>query len=267
MEFYETDEFGGRTDNWVAPTLPCLPALFRTAGFARVELQATNEYGASIMCYRRWLAPENAGPAAKLLHAVHYRNWGRNFVSDRDEVLALIFETGEQDLDRLSVYPEAGGFGVIPFWVGCVGPGVWQINCKLPPGLLPGWQDVTVATRNSKRSEPVPFAIDMPIAPLPGTRLLEAGDGTTWIPGRIDLSKGRVLCVWAADLPENADVANVRVILGDIVLRTLYVGRTEQSSWQINVEVPAGMAAGNANVRFGVGPWSSNSLPVDVSTD
>lgn len=265
MEFYETDEFGGRTDNWVAPTLPCLLALCRTAEFARVELQATNEYGASIMCYRRCLPLENARSAAKLLHAVHYRNWGRNFVSDRDEVLALILETEEKDLDRLSVYPEAGGFGVIPFWVGRLGPRGWQINCKLPPGLLPGWQDVTVATRNSKRSEPVPIAIDMPIAPLPGTRLLGAGDGTTWIPDRIDLNKGRVLCVWAADLPDNADVSNVRVELGDVALRTLYVGRTEQSSWQINVELPAGVATGNASVRFSLGPWWSNSLSVDVT--
>ena len=134
MEFYETDEFGGRTDNWLAPTLPCLLALCRTAGFARVELQATNEFGASIMCYRRWLPSANTSSAAKLLQAVHYRNWGKNFLSDRDEALKLIVETEDSEVDRLSVFPEAGGFGVIPYWVGRLGDGVWQINCKLPPG-------------------------------------------------------------------------------------------------------------------------------------
>src|SRR6202022_2279415 len=37
MEFYETDEFGGQTDNWVAPSLVCLQAFCRTAGFAGGE--------------------------------------------------------------------------------------------------------------------------------------------------------------------------------------------------------------------------------------
>ena len=265
MEFYETDEFGGQTDNWLAPTLSCLPALCRTAGFARVELQATSEFGASIMCYRRWLPSGKTGSAAKLLYAVHNRNWGRNFLSERDEAVTLIFEAEEKDLDRLSVYPEAGGFGVIPLSAGRLAPGVWQINCKLPPGLPSGWRDVTVATRNCTRGEPVPIAIDMPIEPLPGTRLLAASDGTTWIPGRVELTKGNILCVWAADLPDNADVANVRVELGDVVLRPLYVGSRAQSSWQINVQLPAGTATGNASVRFRLGTWWSNSVSVDVS--
>lgn len=39
MEFYENDEFGGEFDNWVAPSVPCLLALCRTAGFAQVESQ------------------------------------------------------------------------------------------------------------------------------------------------------------------------------------------------------------------------------------
>jgi len=264
MEFYETNELGGRTDNWVTPTLPCLMALCRTAGFARVELQSNIEFGASIMCYRRWLPSGNTGSAAKLLRAVHNRNWGRNFLSERDEELTLIFEAEEKDLDRLSVYPEAGGFGIIPLWVGHLGPGVWQINCKLPPGLLPGWQDVTVASRSCRRSEPVPIAIDMPIAPRPGTRLLGAGDGTTWIPDQVDVSKGSILCVWAADLPDNADVSNVRVELGDMLLSPLDVVSREQSSWQINVQLPGGTATGNSSVRFSLGQWWSNSLNVDV---
>ena len=38
MGFPETDEFGGQTDNWVAPTAPCLAAFCRTARLARAEL-------------------------------------------------------------------------------------------------------------------------------------------------------------------------------------------------------------------------------------
>ncbi len=38
MEFYETTELSNQIDNWVGPTLPCLMALCRSAGFARVEV-------------------------------------------------------------------------------------------------------------------------------------------------------------------------------------------------------------------------------------
>src|SRR5262249_47252859 len=163
----------------------------------RVELQAATEFGASAMCYRRWAPSGSTGSGVKLLHAVHNRNRGRNFRSDRDEAMTLIFEADETELDRFSVYPEVNELRVIPFWVGRPGPGVWQINCKLPPGLSSGWQDVTVASRHCARSKPVPIAIDIPIEPLPATRLLGVGDATTWIPDQINLSNGETLCVWA----------------------------------------------------------------------
>jgi tRNA (mo5U34)-methyltransferase len=54
MEFYETDEFGGQTDNWCGPSLPCLRAMCRTAGFACVQHRAIRPNGACISCYRQW---------------------------------------------------------------------------------------------------------------------------------------------------------------------------------------------------------------------
>src|SRR5580704_7964240 len=65
MEFYETNEFGGQTDNWVGPSLSCLQAFCRTAGFARVEHRATLPTGACVACYRKWepsAKPHNAAP-------------------------------------------------------------------------------------------------------------------------------------------------------------------------------------------------------------
>ena len=38
MEFYETFELGNQYDNWNGPTVACLLAMCRAAGFARVEL-------------------------------------------------------------------------------------------------------------------------------------------------------------------------------------------------------------------------------------
>src|SRR5580700_1396292 len=86
MEFYEADEFGGQTDNWVAPSLACLQAFCRTAGFARVELQSVLEYSACLACHRHWARPDDGaleGPAVSV--AVHNLNGGINFESSRDE--------------------------------------------------------------------------------------------------------------------------------------------------------------------------------------
>ena len=72
MEFYETNEMGGQTDNWVGPSLECLLAFCRTAGFARVELLNVIEHSACVACYRRWLAPAaDAPPAPKQIGRAH----------------------------------------------------------------------------------------------------------------------------------------------------------------------------------------------------
>ena len=53
MEFYETFELGGQLDNWIGPSVGCLLALFRAAGFARVELVGVNGEHALVACHRK----------------------------------------------------------------------------------------------------------------------------------------------------------------------------------------------------------------------
>jgi len=54
MEFYETNELGNQLDNWNGPSVACLMAMCRAAGFARVELlYAAGQY-AGVACHRRW---------------------------------------------------------------------------------------------------------------------------------------------------------------------------------------------------------------------
>ena len=53
MEFYETDELTGQMDNWVGPSVSCVLAMCRTAGFARVELLAVDSVNVSVACYRK----------------------------------------------------------------------------------------------------------------------------------------------------------------------------------------------------------------------
>jgi hypothetical protein len=89
MEFYETNEMGGQTDNWVGPSLECLLAFCRTAGFARVELRSVIQHSACLACFRRWPATgggrnsgeTEANPGPELIDATHN---GNNYSGDQN---------------------------------------------------------------------------------------------------------------------------------------------------------------------------------------
>src|SRR5215469_9058510 len=114
MEFYEIDEFGGQFDNWVAPTVPCLLAFCRSAGFARVKLNNLHEYGAAVSCYRKWTPPGLANAESiKLVAAFHSDNHGLNFqAGSSDEYLGCWVVAEGVIPTRETVQPEVGGYGV-----------------------------------------------------------------------------------------------------------------------------------------------------------
>jgi tRNA (mo5U34)-methyltransferase len=244
-EFYETDEFGGQNDNWSGPNLACLLAWCRTAGFARVEHVATHEHGAVVVCRRRFEEPASDRPAVQLTRVMHVWNSGVNFRSGADEYVAAFFEC-DAPATRDSVRPEVSGYGVIPLVVAS-GNGLVQANFRLPPGLEPGWHEVTVRAGAGPRSNPQRIAVDLPVR---AERLEIAGlcDGTTWQPGVLDRSRGDVLSIWVRGLPENADVANTAVLIGGSEARVLAV-----VGGQVNCSV-AGMAgAGEQEVTVRCG--------------
>ena len=159
LEFYETDELGGQTDNWVAPSSPCLLAMCRTAGFARVELRNIAEFGDSVACYRRWEPPpasSQTSGAPRLMRVEHNTKAGTRFNSRFDEYVSIWFTCDEEDLGLDNVKPQVSGYGVRPIFVAQVKDDSWQANFKLPPGLADGFHDVTVrlddgAPSNAKR--------------------------------------------------------------------------------------------------------------------
>ena len=155
MEFFEVEDFGGQLDNWVGPTLPCLMAMCRTAGFARVNLKNVQDYGAAITCERKW--PESSMallPELVLVSALHNDNHGRNFsssVSSDDHVICRL--ATELELTRESVWPEVDEYGAAPVFVGKV-ENQWQVNFKLPPGLAPGIHAVRIRTPPGPEQRP-----------------------------------------------------------------------------------------------------------------
>ena len=191
MAYYETDEFAGQTDNWVAPSLPCLLAFCRTAGFARVEFRGMFAHGACVACYREWEPPTaTAAEGPELADVFHNPNGGINFESERDTYLSAFVDSPIEQLTRDDVMPEVGGYGVRPLSVWQFGEERWQVDFKLPPGLTPGWHDVRVRLRDSRPSNALRIAVDLPFEPGP-IQIAGVCDGKTWAPNEIDLKQGR----------------------------------------------------------------------------
>jgi tRNA (mo5U34)-methyltransferase len=264
MEFYETSEFGGQTDNWVAPSLACLRAFCRTAGFARVELRKVLENSACFACYRHWEPPaEHASEVPELIAVSHNLNEGINFDSFRDELVSAWFRWQADDLTLDNVQPEVGGYGVRPVHLNRANSDEWQINFKLPPGLTPGWHDLRIRVKGSRSGSARRVAVDMPL--VAGEIEIQAvSDGTTWERSRLDLSRGNTLSLWASGLPENVDRNNLRVTLDGRRLPVDYI-ETGNGSRQINVQVSSDVPAGPAAISLSVGPCVAGDTIIEIA--
>jgi tRNA (mo5U34)-methyltransferase len=260
LEFYETDEMEGQTDNWVAPNLACLMAMCRTAGFARVEFRGVLPYSACVACYRRW-EPENPnGPRTELMSALHSTNDGINFHTKSDEYVAISFKCDETGLSIKDIQPNVAGYGVRPISAKSLGGDLWQANFKLPPGLEPGWHPVGVAVRGGPSNGTARIAVDLPL-PDCTPKIEGVRDGATWTRNILDFKNGRRLCLWCSGLPENADRNNVRVFLNQVRCVVEFVA-PPGGSRQVNVCTPENIAVGQAELTLEVG--TSTSAPVTV---
>jgi tRNA (mo5U34)-methyltransferase len=254
MEFYETDEFCGQTDNWVGPSLACLQAFCRTAGFARVELQNVLENGACLACYRHWERPTAEAPGGpELAAALHNRSGGINFDSSRDETVSAWFHWKARQLSLDDVRPEVGGYGVRPIHVTQAGEDEWQTNFKLPPGLTPGWHQVRMRIGGSRPGSARRIAVDVP---LMGGEIQIQGvsDGTTWAHNQLDVSRGDVLSLWASGLPENVDGANLSVSLDGRRLMVTHIAAAGEGARPV----------GTAAISVSVGPSSASVAEVQI---
>lgn len=262
MEFYEHDELGEQLDNWFGPSVECLLALCRTAGFARVELRDVSDDRGTVACYRKWAAAEPAGscPAPVLNGVQHNRNYGFNFYTSRDEYVSCWFTPPDGQPSRDTVYPEVGGFGVQPIDVRKFDERQWVATFKLPPGLAPGWHEVRLRTEESGLSGPARIAVDMPPV-VDHINIESICDGRTWT--RNEVSSG-FLSLWVSGLPDNADLGNVRVLIDGRSQVTLFIsGPDENGARQVNARLRSFVRPGLHNVVVECG--SARSAVAQVS--
>jgi tRNA (mo5U34)-methyltransferase len=264
MEFYELDELGNQFGNWFGPTVACLMAMCRAAGFARVEFLGTGDHHAVVACYRKWADPpaDPAAAAPEILALENARN-GINFSTRKsEEYITCLFRADRPvtaDLLRL----EVGDLGAAALFATSES-GHWRATFRLPPGLDPGWHAVRLRFRDSTFSREFRIAVDMPLQ-AGNIIVKDAYDGVTWTRDAVQVGERGFLSCWVAGLPENADRANVRASLGNRRLDVDYLGDANAEGYrQLNAIVPAAAARGSQEFRIACGGASSNSVTVAV---
>ncbi len=257
MEFYETNELGEQFDNWVGPTVGCLMALCRAAGFARVELLHAGNSHAGVACHRRWepVPTQAAGPPPELLAVMNTCNFGINFSTRRDEYITCWFRTGRPRVAREHIRFEVDGFGVPAVHARREQEDVWLTNFRLPPGLSSGWKAVRLRLADTDFGASLRIAVDLPLE-VERLEIKAVSDGTSWTRGEV--RAGGFLTCWVQGLPENCDRANVRLAIGYRLLRAEWIGEPGPDGYrQINAAVPADIGLGEHpfHVECG-GVWS-----------
>jgi tRNA (mo5U34)-methyltransferase len=254
LEFYETDELAGQLDNWFGPSVACLLAMCRAAGFARVQLLHAAENSASVACYRRW-EPVPAGsvrPAPTLIAATNNADGGANFAARRDQYLACWFESEREDLRREDLCLEVEGYGAQPVHVRRAAPSRWQANFRLPPGLQPGWKLVRLRFADTPFGNSLRIAVDLPLE-AGELALRDVCDGQSWVRGEV--TAGGVLSFWVAGLGENCDRNNIHVYLGEVRLPVDHAGAPEAGGYrQVNAAVPGEIEPGEYRLVVTFGP-------------
>ncbi len=263
LEFYETNELGGQIDNWCGPTISCLMAMTRSAGFPRTEFLYADQRRGGVLAHRLW-QPFKPEPGAKppfLCSAVNNRHNDIVFQARKDEYLCLAF-LHEGDLTRDDVLAEIDQFGVPTLVLAKHEAGYWQANVKLPPGIAAGDHEVRVGTRRAGFSDPVrirmlplgaerrygetPFreaAIDCD--PPKFIRIENTMDRSTVFKGY----RGESLaCRFLHAGHERLNLSNVQLTVDGNPWPLLSVERPEPGIWQINARL-RGLESGRHELR------------------
>jgi len=281
MEFYETTELCGQFDNWVGPNTACLLAMCRTAGFARVELESVLDHRAHVTCYRHWPEPDRAsdggGGAARdsapyITAVENAATHGRDFSASNDDYVAIWFKSPPADLAPADVFPRIGPYGSHPVFLQNIGGDGWQVNCKLPPGLAPGWHAATVRIAGSAWANPVRIGVDLTpeqrrqrpaSADAAGIRIAIVTDGKTWERNLIHTGIQSCISLWVAGLPEGAMRDDITIWLDGDDLPAVFLSEPDREGLrQINAMLPSGARPGERSVSVAFSGAVSPPVPV-----
>jgi hypothetical protein len=279
MEFYETDELGGQIDNWVGPTVNCLLAMCRAAGFVRVELKYIQDHRAGIICRRTWEeAPAEAVvPPPVIGSAVNNRTGDVVFHPGKDEYICLYFRAADRQLRRDHLRVEIDGMGVPVLTVSSHGGERWQANLRLPARLENGPHSIRLRLADSGFGESAtlycgsrPTAAARPSVPQDvAPKLYRVSSGLSETCEFFGHRSEYLCCCFhlGAQQPEREDIV---IEIGGHECTPSFVGSAEGwgpgEGWQANVKLPPGLAPGShtVRVRTKAGSLLSNSMEIVI---
>ena len=266
LEFYETDELGGQIDNWFGPSVKCLGALCRSAGFARADLLYTMpDRRAGVVCRRRWETPppDPAGPAPVLYSAVNNRTHDIYFHPGKDEYICVYFSIDVAGLTRDRLRVEIDEYGAPVLVVASLRPREWQVNLRVPPGLAAGPHLVRLRTADSAYSnafrihmqyagdspEPLSRRVSGPTAITePAPVLYEVRNAMTES-AIFQGHRNEYVCCRFRTAETGLDRDRVILEIDDSRQSILFLTDLGAGAWQTNSRLPAGLAAGAHLVR------------------
>jgi hypothetical protein len=265
-EFYETDELGSSLDNWFGPTVDCLLAFCRSAGFVRVRLINTWHRHARVACYRHWEPPpsEPSVPAPVLVDAKRSHGGGILFSSDREEYLTYWFTCDAASLQRDQLLPEVGEFAAPVLVVKKVEGGLWVANVRIPPGLSHGPHAVRLRLEGGKFSNERTIFLDTPLR-SGQFEIVKVSDGVDWSENRVSLSAGGFLTLWVTGLPAGADLISTELYAGVQRVPLTYLGEElANGARQINARLDPVFQLGRLNVCLRHETGVSNMVQIEV---
>ncbi len=267
MEFYETDELGNQLDNWIGPSVGCLLAMCRAAGFARAELLYARGFHAGVACYRHWEPLPNITKyePPELITVANSRTFGVNFSSRKEEYVSCWFRTSLEAVVREELRLEIAGFGIPALYVKSEPEGTWMANFRLPPGLESGWKQVRLRFAESEFGVALRIAVDVPVTV---ERLVLKGvcDGSTWNGAEVTVGESGFISFWIEGLPENADRSNVAIRLGGVKLGIEYIGIPDEEGYcQINAAVTGDVSSGVQKLLIECGGVSSEPWQIKIA--
>lgn len=282
MEFYESDELAGQFDNWCGPSLSCLMAFCRTAGFAEVTFQSVIDNRAHVSCQRRWenTAARGKGPhtgaAPLLLNAENPVFHNHSFQVERDDYAATWFRLPEGAPDVTltpdQVFVQFGPFGIRPAGFRKIAERDWQASVKVPLGLARGWHEVSVAIEGSEWSNALPVPLGRP---APESQTFEANsiaieivtDGKTWERNVVHVGPESCISVWVHGLPDAVRPGEVWIELCGTLHPVSYLSGPDpehNGARQLNALLPTRLALGETEVAVVLGRTRSGSRKVEV---
>jgi hypothetical protein len=244
----------------------------RTAGFARVQLESVLDHRAHVTCYRHWPEIENARePAPSVTSVENATTRDRVFSAANDDYVAIWFKSPRADLTPADVFPQIGPYGSHPVFLQNIGGDGWQVNCKLPPGLAPGWHAATLRLKDSAWSNPVRIAVDLsdeqrrarPVAEAADIRIAIVTDGKTWERNLVHTGLHSCISLWVSGLPQDAVRDGLAVWLGGDDLPAIFLSEPDSHGLrQINAMLPSGTQPGDYSVSAALGDIVSAPVPV-----